>query len=344
MTVISIITAVIVLLILASFLLSDRGRGIADFFRLLSKGKKLGFSLSQVLFLSNVAKAVGLAEASDMLESPAALDACVAEIVKRAKADGLESGWETQNTLSLLYERRRKMDVESSRKAPGIASTREIRRGQPLLVVLTGAGAFSSKVMQNSRSCLTIDLPRAPSVMSTKLDWNNKPLKVFFWRSDDAGYVFQTAVIPRKRGDNRAVLQLKHSGKVSRFQMRKNTRAKCSIPAQLYMLKNDESDVEIEPETGMKCVLQDLSVTGARILAEGNVTRGMKIKIQFMLQDELIMMAGNVKSSDYKPAKGSSLIHFECTSIRPKMKNDVLAFVYSVLPETEEDNDGLAED
>ena len=333
MTIIPIVAVLVVLLIVISVLLSDRGRGFADFCKLLAAGLRSGFSVHQVFFLSRIAKAAGLAKYSSIFKSSAALDKCTAEIIRQAKNASAENRESVQKILSALYECRRKMDLEQSRKKRGIETTRDIKAGQPMYIVFSGAGSFSAKVIENSPACLTVDFPRAPSVMATKIDWNNKPLKVFFYRANDAGYEFHTSVIPLDSGDKRAVLRLKHSDKVARFQMRKSTRVKCSIPAQLYIIKDNASALELESEPGMECVLQDLSDTGAMIFIGSKAFRGMKIKIQFMIQDTLIIMHGTAKAVDYNAAKNTSLIHFECSEMDPKMKNEILAFVYNVSDE-----------
>lgn len=331
---IPIIGALVVLLAVAAVLLSDKGRGFTDFFRLVITGLESGFSLRQIFLLSKIGKASGLEDSSTLFWSSSALDRCTAEIVRQSKRAGSENERKTQDLLAALYAYRGKMDLEQSRKRRGITTTRDIGVGQPLSIIFSGAGIFSSKVAENSRGCLTIDFPRSSSVMATEIDWNNKPLKVYFWRTDDAGYEFHTKVIPHGHGgDSRAVLRLEHSDKVVRTQLRKSRRKKCSIPAHLYILKSDESAMEVEAEAGMKCVLQDLSETGAMILVGGRATRGMKIKIQFMLQDKLIVMAGAVKAVKQDTAKRASRINFECDLISPEMKNEVLAFVYNVMTE-----------
>ena len=335
MTGIPLLVAFVVLLVILAIAFSSVGRNLSAFFRLCS----MGLTAGDTLFLAKVAKSVGVAGIYDLMESPIAIDRCAAVILRQASERGTSRDRKTQDVLSALYELRRNVDLNDSRKRAGLATTREIKAGQPLRIVYSGVGAFSSKVIENTQHCLVIDLPHSPSVMSTKIDWAGKPVKVFFHRADDAGYVFFTNVIPLDASDKRAVLQLRHSDKVTRFQMRQNTRVKCSIPAKAYLIEVGMSEREMESEPGSECVLQDLSGKGAMICSDAEISRGTRIKIQFMIQDEPIVMAGIVKESNYSAQKNSYLINFECTSISPAMKNTILAFVYNVLPEDKESDE-----
>ena len=275
MTGLSIIVAVFILLVIGAIILSRGGNSVSIFFSMLAAG----FSVGQVSFLRRAAKSVGFADCSEILRSPIALDKCTEAILKQARHNGTESDKKMQDVLSSLYEYRRKMDLDKARKQPGLTTSHDIKTGQPLRIIFSGVGNFSSKVIENSYDGLIIDLPRSPSVMATSIDWTNKQLKVFFHRTDDAGYVFFTSVIPHAPGEKRAVLRLKHVDRLDRFQMRQNIRVKCSIPAQAYVLDREMSEKEMESEPGIKCVLQDLSGTGAMILANKQVSRGARIKL-----------------------------------------------------------------
>ena len=48
-------------------------------------------------------------------------------------------------------------------------------------------------------------------------------------------------------------------------------------------------------------------------------------------------MIGVIKNVDYNEAQKQSLLHFECNHIDPIMRNDVLSFVYNMLPQNEKE-------
>ena len=91
-----------------------------------------------------------------------------------------------------------------------------------------------------------------------------------FGARGDAGYVFDTVFISDPAYVGKAVLHLAHSNNLVRSQKRKSIRVKCSIYAQMYLIKPGETiDNLLEPEPGMKCLLEDLSEDGAMVLIGG---------------------------------------------------------------------------
>ena len=48
-------------------------------------------------------------------------------------------------------------------------------------------------------------------------------------------------------------------------------------------------------------------------------------------------MVGVVRTVEYNEAQNQSLLHFECTHIETSMRNEVLKFVYNMMPENEKE-------
>jgi hypothetical protein len=63
----------------------------------------------------------------------------------------------------------------------------------------------------------------------------------------------------------------------------------------------------------------------------------MEIKLQFQLNDSLVIMAGLVRNVKYDAKLNQSLLHFEATLIHSSMRNTILSYVYNVLPQKEKD-------
>jgi c-di-GMP-binding flagellar brake protein YcgR len=258
--------------------------------------------------------------------------------VRRAKFTGSENDANTQKLLSLLYTYRTKIALEESHKRIGVESSRDIVAGQRIRVLLRGIGVFSPKIVRNTPKALIIEYPSNPKISSSSIDWKGKSVSIFFWRKDDAGYVFDTIVLPDQLSEGTASLHLAHAPKLVRSQKRKSIRAKCSIYAQLYLFPSGaEPDSTLEPEPGMKCLLEDVSEDGAMIVIGGKAVKDMKIKLQFMILDVLIIMAGTVRAVEYNKETNQSRIHFECGPLNPRMRNAILTFVYNVLHEEEKE-------
>ncbi len=342
------------LLLLMALMLTDRGRKVREYLKFITTGLDSGFSLPQILFLGKVGRTASLEDVSSLFWSVSSLDSCIAQIVQIAKSTGTENEEGNQKILTKLYDYRTKIELEQSQKKHGLDSTRDISAGQRIRILLRGTGLFTSKVIRVGPRHLVIEYPLGGSkVPGTSVDWVNKKISVYFWRHDDAGYVFDTAVVPDPTGSGTATLYLAHSYMLIRSQKRRSIRVKCSIYAQLYLFRPGEVlDSALEPEPGMKCLLEDLSEDGAMILIGGKAEKAMRLKLQFMLRDVLIVMCGIIRGVDYNRDTNQSRIHFESEELNPRMRNAVLTFVYNVLPEEEKDEldairlteeDGLAE-
>ncbi len=329
---------VLPILVLIALLMTERGAELKRFASFLVAGLDSGFSIRQILFLRKIGTAAGLDDLRTLFWSLSALDRCTAEIVKRTRQTGTDNDPATQALLSSLYAYRTKIELEQAKKKRGLESTRDIAQNQKVRVLLRGIGVFSSRVLRSTAKTLVIDFPSHPSIPATSIDWLGKQVNVYLWRHDDAGYVFDSVVVPDPVSEGKAVLHLSHSSSLIRSQKRKSVRAKCSIYAQMYLVKPDEPlDNALEPEPGMKCLIEDISEDGAMVVIGGKAVKDMKIKLQFMVHDVLIVMAGVIRAAEHNKDTNQSRIHFESGELNARMKNAVLTFVYNVLPEEEKE-------
>lgn len=329
---------VIIILAIIALLMTERGSSIKNSLHFFITGLDSGFKLSEILFLGKIASSTGLENPTTLFWSVSSLDRCTAEIVRRTKLTGTENIAETQRLLSGLYAYRTKLELDQARKKRGVQSSRDIAVGQRVRILLRGVGVFSSKVMRNTQKSLVLDFPSGTKIAGTLIDWTNKPVSVYFWRHDDAGYVFDTVVIPDPVSNGKAIIHVAHADNLVRSQKRKSVRARCSIYAQMYLIRPGEAlERALEPEPGMKCLLEDLSEDGAMVLIGGKAAKGMQIKLQFLVHEVLIVMAGVIRAVEYNQDTNQSRIHFESGELNPRMKNAILTFVYNVLPEEEKE-------
>jgi c-di-GMP-binding flagellar brake protein YcgR len=329
---------IIPLLALTAFFMTEKGKGIKEYIRFFTAGLDSGFKPAQILTLGKIGKATGLEDLRSLFWSISALDSCTAEIVRRAKFAGADNDADTQRLLSSLYDYRTKVALDNSHKRRGLESTRDIEAGQRIRILLRGVGVFSSKVLRVTPKDLVLEYPSSTKIKATSIEWKGKELSVYLWRHEDAGYVFDTVVVPDPVSEGRAILHVTHSTNLVRSQKRKSIRVKCSIYAQMYLFKPGmDVDSALEPEPGMKCLLEDISEDGAMVVIGGKAIKDMKIKLQFMVLDVLVIMVGVIRAVEYNQETNQSRIHFECGELNPRMKNAVLTFVYNVLPEEEKE-------
>ena len=331
-TVIAVIVISLFLLILA-FVYSVYKMKIKFFIT----GMDAGFSMSDTHLLWNVSQICELDEPTTLFFSLPALTKCMSQITNQASADNQIDSPKYQTLLSKLFAYRTKIQNESDNKK-GLTSTETLESGQRLRIILPGKGVFASQVINNGKM-LIITIPKKNDMITISAEeWVGKVINVYFWRKGDAQYVFDTAVMQTGIYLGKSTLYIKHSYNLTRTQKRRSVRAKCEIYANLFFVKkSDNNEQIIESKNGFRCLLEDISESGALIKIGGKGRENIKIKLQFSIQNKLIIMNGIVRKVEYNIEKNQSLLHFECTQIEQSMKNEILAYVYNMLPENEKE-------
>lgn len=295
-----------------------------------------GFKPHQISLLWKLAKNSKLADFTSLFWSVPVLDKTITQLIAVEKTKGTISSPSFQTFLSKLYQFRTKIELESGKK--GLESTKNLDIGQHVRIILKGSGVFSSKINAVSRD-LVLSLPKKDGkILISGIDWVGKPISIYFWRKNDAAYVFDTVVKDSGVYNGESVIHISHSPDLLRTQKRKSIRCACHMYAQMYVIRSEISDpTVIENEPGLKCLLEDISEDGALIRIGGKGVKNMQIKLQFTIADSFIVMSGIVRGVDYDDQKKQSLLHFECTTISAPMKNAILSYVYNVLPQDEKD-------
>ena len=291
------------------------------------------FSLGEISILWKLAKIVDLEEPESLFVSTNALTRCITNLIETSKRDGTDQALETQNFLAKLYKFRTKIELASENKR-GLESSKALSNGQKLRLILKGNGVFASRILNNSRD-LIITIPiQDGRIKIPPEDWKDKDVSVYLWRKGDAGYVFDTKVLASGIFLGQNVLYLAHSNNLFRAQKRKSIRTQCHIPAHLYIIKEAVTEfAQVETAPGFKCFLEDISSDGALIRVGGKGVNNIQVKLQFEIDDTLILMYCLVRSVEYNAPNNQSRLHLECLHIEPSMRNAILSFVYKVLPE-----------
>jgi c-di-GMP-binding flagellar brake protein YcgR len=301
-----------------------------------AKGKDAGFSFKEIELLWKLAAKSNLADPTSLFWSQNQLDICIRSLVRGMKISGNDEDKTGHDFLSKLYDFRKKIEMEKPRVKKGISSSRQINEGQVLRVLVSGSGVFRSHVVKNISQYLTISRPvseKAP----VNFSWTGLKISVYFWREDDAGYVFDTDVMDEVFSKGVSSIKINHSDSLFRTQKRKSVRVKLHKAAFLYLLAADEEPGKLEATPGLKCFLEDLSDTGCAATVGGKAVAGLRVKIQFALDNTAVSMSGTVRSVDYKEDINRSLLHVEADPLLLKTRNQILGEVFGMLPDEEED-------
>lgn len=331
-TLLGIIIFIIILLIIGGLYTAFRTK--ASFIIL---GLDSGFSFADTMLLWNVAQICELDQPNSLFFSLNSLSRCMNQISNQASAEGISDTAKIQTLLTKLFNFRTKLQHESDEKK-GLVTTQSLDKGQKLRIILPGKGVFYSEILNNA-STIVISLPRQKDIMPVPAEqWVGKVISVYFWRKGDAAYVFDTKVVQHGIFMGKTSLSIQHSVDLTRTQKRKAVRAKCEIFGTLFIVRKTNVDATaIETQNGYRCLIEDISESGAMIKIGGKGVQNVKIKLQFNIQNKLIVMYGVIRTVEFDEKENISHLHFECTLIDPIMRNDVLAFVYNVLPENEKE-------
>ncbi len=320
---------VIILLLFGSMTLLMRGGRRYSVLEFYSRGREAGFNATEAGFIKRIAQQIGCEDPTNVFWSIRDMDSVISAVAKTYKGQKTERKRDNVLFMEKLYEFRKKLEFDQPKYSTGIRSSRMIRSNQRVKVLLNNIGVFSSTVIENTDRYLVVSYPVGGRV-PPKFEWKGARLSIYFWRQDDAGYVFDTYVLEDLRIRNIPVLQLGHSGALLRTQKRKSLRMRSQMSAYLYLLNNLEGAYE-KPERvpGMKCIVQDLSEDGAALIIGGKAKVGLAVKVQVYVGDDQIVISGTVRGADYNAGKNQSQLHIEAVPPSPRMSNLIRSHVYN---------------
>ncbi|MDR1420850.1 MAG: PilZ domain-containing protein [Treponema sp.] len=301
-----------------------------------AKGKDAGFSFREIELLRRLAVKCDIDDPSSLFWSQNQLDICIRSMVRGIRMSGESDDTGTQDFLSKLYDYRKKIEMDKPRLKNGISSSRQISEGQPIRVLVTGTGVFKSQIIKTVSQYLTISRPVNTKVPAG-FSWNGQKISVYFWREDDAGYVFDSFVEDEVFSRGISSLKISHSDSLFRTQKRKSVRIKLHKSAFLYLRGEEEAPGTIEAAPGLKCFLEDLSDTGCAVTIGGKAAVGLRVKVQFALDNTAISISGTVRSVDFREDANRSVLHIEADSLPTETRNQILGEVFGMLPEEEEE-------
>ena len=332
------IVFIIVFLLFAAFSFTFPGRRFLDSIRFFTEGKDRGFLFSNLLLLWRTANYVGLEDKTRLFWSVPALDECIRFIARQVenKLDA-DVSQKMQILLNKLYDYRTKIELEEVQKKRRIESTHEIYIGQICIIFVPRETTVYGKLIANTKNDLVFVLFDASAERAEKVNWQNKAVRVYFWKQNDAGYVFSSEAVKAKKIEDRLEVYVKHSKKIVRTQKRKSVRASCDIEGLMFPLRTgDPYNSVYETQGGVKSNVKDISEDGAMFFVRGKAAKGIRMKLQFKLKNTEIVMCGKIVRFIYDQPLNKSRVHFQCEFLDQKMKNVILSYIYNIA--TTDDN------
>ena len=324
-TFILVIIILIVLLILIKMLVIDDFPWIQFY----TRGRESGFSLSEITLLRKVAVESSIKDPGSLFWSVKQLDSALRSMVIKFHTDPAHSV--SQETISKVFDFRKKIEFEQPRYRIGITTSRRIAVRQVIKIALPGVGTYVTNVVENLKKHFTISYPVGPQ-LPLGVSWAGQKVNIYFWRPDDAGYVFGTKILNDFINSKVPILHVAHSDNLVRSQKRGSVRVNVDKKAYLYSVTNLANELP-EKTPGLRCMILDISEDGAAVLIGGKARAGIKIKIQLKLSGEDVVMCGIVRGVNFNQNKNQSVLHLKAATVSSIMKNRILGFVYGIFPD-----------
>lgn len=303
------------------------------------RAKEMGFTLAEANRIKAKARDAGMADPAECLWHTRDLDIVISGFTDEFRAQKTDKQRDTIAFMEKLYEFRKRLEFDNPQYKFGIHSTKMVKRGQKLRVLIQGLGVHQSTIVDNNERYLVITYPLGVRV-EPGFNWKGKKISVYLRRDNDAEYVFDTYVLDEVRINNIPVLQIAHSDSLFRSQKRRSIRMRANSPAYLYLIRKGDTAYE-RPERipGLRCIVEDISDDGAAIRIGGKARSGMLVKVQLWINDDVIVLSGTVKGSDYESIKNQSVLHIQALPLSPRMRNLIRSHVYNIREQARREDD-----
>ncbi|MDA3810918.1 MAG: PilZ domain-containing protein [Spirochaetaceae bacterium] len=313
--------------VITIILLSGDGKKWREFY---INGTDAGFSLSEMKMLKKAAEQAGLENPTTIFFSIDMLDHSISVLSDFVDENGIEYTPGESELLKKLYEYRKTIEFNKPRYKNGLRHTLELKEGQEIRIALGKSGLFYSEILEIDENYLTISYPTG-NTLPQGVTWRGQNLRVYFQKSNDASYYFETHVKDDYYDRTFKLLHIAHSKSILRSQRRKSIRTKAEIPVTIYPL-NEISQVDnlLLSEGGFRGEMLDISEDGASIVIGGKGKDGLLIKIQFQLENSVIVICGVIRYFDYIAESDRSVLHLQFTRPDDETRNKILSYVYDV--------------
>ncbi|MDR2467636.1 MAG: PilZ domain-containing protein [Spirochaetaceae bacterium] len=329
-----ILGAIALFLVLPFNRIGSSKTGASRFFGLFSKGKEAGFSTAEIKTLRQLAARTGMEHPGALFWSRVQFDGCIKALVRDLRSHRTFDTAENQAFLHRVFEVRKRIEVESRKKKLGITTSRNIEVLQPIQVVVSGAGVFQSKVLENGFNYMKIARPNS-TALPINFEWKGKDIIVYFARKEDGNYAFESVVleefISEQESALESILTIKQNDVIQRTQFRVSMRAKTHRPAFLYPAGQAVETDGPEVISRVKCFLEDISDSGCAVAIGGTAPAGLKVVVQFALDNMPVSISGTVRASIFDAKNNSSILHIQADLLPQNVQNLIMCIVLGAI-------------
>ena len=238
--------------------------------------------------------------------------------------------------LALLFCIKQKVEM-NSKKQLGIKTTHLIKKGQKLILLFKELGYVYAYLKKNLQSFLVIYV-RAKSFDKTKLR-NAMPIKVYFWRDNDAGYTFQTRITGIALREDEVEIKLQHSDRLARAQKRLYRRVPIQTTVFIYTITihkiGKEQKAVVNKNSHYLGYIRNISAGGLALRCNVSLTKGEFVKLEFDFGKSKKVVAFGKIVRIHNPVPKTAEIFIKFTKINLHARNLIYEYVYNFQPSVE---------
>lgn len=317
------------------------GKNRFPWYEFYSRGRKENFSFKEISFIKRIAVQNKLQKPQSIFWSTRQLDRCLKPAIRKIAADEKMTPENKQAMMNKLLDLRTKAEFNLPKYKKRIRDTNSLLPRQKLIIRESTYGTFISWTVEITRKKLVVTQPSGQKEWDT-LNWVSKKISVYFWRQEDAGYLFETKVLDQITQEEYPLLYLAHSSNLQRMQNRKNIRVQTRLRAKfnpvVYSLVEGDNRAFIS-KRGHAGQIIDISANGCCMLAGRMLKKNDRLKIDFNLTgSKRIIVLGVILNISKTPDERVRKYHIIFVKISPTSKNNILLYVYNIFGEREEDD------
>ena len=295
------------LLLIISFISMSNGKGGIVNPDFVAKGKESGLSIKEIRMLKKAADILKLQKPLTILGSVNNVDNAILRLNKILEECDFNN-YEIIDLLEELHSYRKNIELEKINKRSGITSSRELSINQYIKITVGNLeNPILGIISEINPNYISVKL-KNETVVKPGINWNG-PINVYLWRKNDAGYFFESKVIETK---SPLIWNISHTSDLIRSQKREDIRVEVEISCYVYELEDiSKSNSNPMGFTGTFAQLKNISEGGAAFLTNGKVVLDTALKIEFKLEERIIVLCGIVKDSSYNKLNNISYVRIK---------------------------------
>lgn len=335
MTVFFIVFWILVIISVALFTYINGGSLSPKGAEFIARGREAGLNPNEIKMLKKTADILEMERPLTLLGSVANIDRAIVKLNSVLEESDFKD-YDIIDLLEDLYRYRKRIEMEKIERRTSISTSRDIDVNQQIKITVGNMEIpILGVVTENNPNGINLSLTRETSI-KPGLNWDG-PVNVFFWRKNDAGYFFESIVT---EGGSRTEWKLSHSDNLIRSQKREDLRIDIEQNAYVYRLTDiSKKNSRSEGFTGIFAQLKNISEGGAAFLINGKVTAGLALKIEFLLNEKIVVVCGVVKDYSHNSLNNISTVRLRFVEPDFQMLAHIRSYLYTSSREIFEEQD-----